>query len=336
MKSAAHDLIDIHTHVVPETFPAYMGRNMNVPWPSTAPAHACHRHVMVSGSVYRTVSHQCWDCNVRLQDMERQRVARQVLSPMPELLSYWFDADDGSAMSRYLNDVIATMVASNPRQFTGLAAVPLQDVDAAIRELDFAIHQLKLAGVEIGTNVNGVPIGDPRFEPFFAAAAEWGAAIFVHPIRPAGVERLVGPATLQPAVAFPGETGLAAASIISGGTLARHPTLRIAFSHGGGTFASLLPRFQFAWENFKDLREGIALEPRAAARSMYYDSLVYDATTIRHLMNVFGETQVMVGTDYPFAIMDTDPAGRIDTLELNEATRNLLCSANARRWLALD
>jgi aminocarboxymuconate-semialdehyde decarboxylase len=336
MKSAAHDLIDIHTHVVPETFPAYMGRNMNVPWPSTAPAHACHRHVMVSGSVYRTVSHQCWDCNVRLQDMERQRVARQVLSPMPELLSYWFDADDGSAMSRYLNDVIATMVASNPRQFTGLAAVPLQDVDAAIRELDFAIHQLKLAGVEIGTNVNGVPIGDPRFEPFFAAAAEWGAAIFVHPIRPAGVERLVGPATLQPAVAFPGETGLAAASIISGGTLARHPTLRIAFSHGGGTFASLLPRFQFAWENFKDLREGIALEPRAAARSMYYDSLVYDATTIRHLMNVFGETQVMAGTDYPFAIMDTDPAGRIDTLDLNEATQDLLCSANARRWLALD
>ena len=205
-----------------------------------------------------------------------------------------------------------------------------------LRELDFALHQLKLAGVEIGTNVNGVPIGDPRFEPFFAAAAKWGAAIFVHPIRPAGVDRLVGPASLQPAVAFPGETGLAAASMISGGTLAKHPSLRIAYSHGGGTFASLLPRFQFAWETFPDLRQSIAIEPRTAARCMYYDSLVYDATTIRHLMKVFGETQVMVGTDYPFSIMDPDPAGRIDALELDDATRDLVCADNARRWLAID
>lgn len=336
MASAARDLIDIHTHVVPENFPAYLGRNPNVPWPSMASAHACHRHVMVSGSVYRTVSHQCWDCKVRLGDMDKKRVARHVLSPMPELLSYWFDADDGSAMCRYLNETIAAMVASDPKRFTGLAAVPLQDLDAAIRELDFALHQLKLAGVEIGTNVNGVPIGDPRFEPFFAAAAKWGAAIFVHPIRPAGVDRLVGPASLQPAVAFPGETGLAAASMISGGTLAKHPSLRIAYSHGGGTFASLLPRFQFAWETFPDLRQSIAIEPRTAARCMYYDSLVYDATTIRHLMKVFGETQVMVGTDYPFSIMDPDPAGRIDALELDDATRDLVCADNARRWLAID
>lgn len=336
MTSAVRDLIDIHTHVVPRTFPAYVGRNQNVPWPSMAPAHACHQHVMVSGSVYRTVSHQCWDCKVRLGEMDRQRVARHVLSPMPELLSYWFDADDGSAMCRYLNEVIAGMVVTDPARFTGLAAVPLQDVDAAIHELDFAMHELKLAGVEVGTNVNGVPIGDARFEPFFAAAAKWGAAIFVHPIRPAGVDRLVGPGTLQPAVAFPGETGLAAASMISGGTLAKHPGLRIAYSHGGGTFASLLPRFQFAWETFSELRDSISIEPRAAARSMYYDSLVYDVTTIRHLLKMFGETQVMVGTDYPFAIMDPDPAARVEAVDLDESIQKLLCSENARRWLAID
>ena len=85
------ELIDIHTHVVPESFPAYLGVHANAPWPSMAPAQACHRHVMVSGAVYRTVSHQCWDCRVRLADMDDKRIGRQVLSPMPELLSHWCD-----------------------------------------------------------------------------------------------------------------------------------------------------------------------------------------------------------------------------------------------------
>ncbi len=84
------DLIDVHTHVVPERFPAYLGRHADAPWPSMAPAQdACHRHVMVDGRVYRTVSHQCRACSARLADMDRQGVGRQVLSPMPELLSTW-------------------------------------------------------------------------------------------------------------------------------------------------------------------------------------------------------------------------------------------------------
>ena len=91
--------IDVHTHVVPQEFPRYLGTAVDVPWPSMAPAHACHRHVMVSGKVYRTVSHQCWDCTVRQQDMQRLGIGRQVLSPMPELLSYWFPAQDGAAIA---------------------------------------------------------------------------------------------------------------------------------------------------------------------------------------------------------------------------------------------
>jgi aminocarboxymuconate-semialdehyde decarboxylase len=82
--------IDVHTHVVPATFPRYLGRHAGTPWPSTAAAHACHRHVMIDGRQYRTVSHQCWDTDVRRADMDRLGVSRQVLSPMPELLSYWF------------------------------------------------------------------------------------------------------------------------------------------------------------------------------------------------------------------------------------------------------
>ncbi|WP_372659236.1 amidohydrolase family protein [Hydrogenophaga sp.] len=334
----SHDgggLIDVHTHVVPQSFPAYVGRHVNAPWPSMAPAHACHQHVMVSGSVYRTVSHQCWDCVVRQTDMDQRRTGMQVLSPMPELLSYWLAPEDGRVLCSYLNEVIAEMVRRESSRFVGLAAVPLQDVDMAIEVLDHAVHQLGLAGVEIAGNVNGAVIGDPRFLPFFEAAAEWGAAVFVHPLRPSGLDRVVGPAALEQVLAFPGETGLAAASMITGGTLSQLPGLRIAYSHGGGSLAMLLPRLQHAWNVLPQVRDRLPGDPMQAARRMFYDNLVYDSDTIHHLIRVFGDEQVMVGTDYPFSIMDNDPAGRLEGLGLSADLVERLRSGNARRWLNL-
>jgi len=328
--------IDVHTHVVPYDFPNYVGGNHGAPWPSMAAANGCHRHVMVSGKVYRTVSEHAWDSWRRISDMDAANIAQQVLSPMPELLSYWLDASDGAAMARFLNDTVAVMVARAPGRFVGLGAVPLQDVDRAIVELDYAKHQLGLAGVEIGGNVNGTPIGDARFRPFFEAAERWGAAIFVHPLRPAGVERLVGPAALEQVLAFPGEIGLAAASMVTGGTLARHPRLRIAFSHGGGSLPVLLPRLQHTWEVFEPLRDVIEKAPRDLARSMYYDDLLYDDEAILRLVRIMGPTQVMVGSDYPFAIMDKDPTGRVDALDICADSMSLLRSGNARRWLGLE
>jgi aminocarboxymuconate-semialdehyde decarboxylase len=329
-------LIDVHTHVVPESFPAYLGQRHDAPWPSTAAAQPCHRHVMVSGAIYRTVSHQCWDCAVRQADMERSHTGRQVLSPMPELLSYWLTPEDGRALCAYLNEVIAAMAHQAPTRFVGLGAVPLQDVDMAIETLDHAIHQLGLAGVEIGGNINGAVIGDARFLPFFEAAAQWGAAVFVHPLRPSGLDRVIGPAALEQVLAFPGETGLAAASMITGGTLARLPGLRIAYSHGGGSLAMLLPRLQHAWSALPQLREHLPVEPLLAARRMFYDDLVYDDGAIHHLIRAFGNSQVMAGTDYPFPIMDTDPAGRLERLCLPAQTLQRLRSGNARRWLGLE
>jgi len=328
-------MTDVHTHVVPERFPAYVGKHLDARWPSTAPAHACHQHVMLAGSVYRTVSHQCWSSSVRLSDMDTTGVTRQVLSPMPELLSYWLAPEDGVAMCRFLNETIAGMVSAQPQRFVGLGAVPLQDVDAAIRELEIAVREFKLAGVEIGGNVEGTVIGDAKFSRFFAAAEQLGASIFVHPLRPSGADRLIGPAALEQVLAFPGETGLAAASLITGGTFAAHPGLRIAFSHGGGSFQALLPRLQHGWETFPVLKDKIALEPRAAARRFYYDSLVYDRATLAHLLHSFGDTQLMVGTDYPFLIMDKRPGDTLAALGLSPEVEARLHSGNAERWLGL-
>ncbi|MEX0731611.1 MAG: amidohydrolase family protein [Aquisalimonadaceae bacterium] len=329
------DAIDVHTHVVPEHFPPYAKKAAEVAWPSMVPAHDCHRHVMLSGKIYRTVSDRCWDVQARIADMTPLGISSQVLSPMPELLSYWLDAEDGAALSRYINEQIAEMVGREPGRFHGLGAVPLQDVDRAVAELVFLTDELGLSGVEIGTNINGIVLGDARLEPFFAAAEELGAAIFVHPLRPVGKERLIGPKALEQVLAFPGETALAAASLLTAGTLARHPNLRIAFSHGGGSLAMLLPRLQHGWETFDELRKVMPVSPNTAARRMYYDSLVYDTATLMQLIGRFGQTQILVGSDFPFRIRERDPVGRINALPVEAGLKAQLLRHNAMRWLGI-
>jgi aminocarboxymuconate-semialdehyde decarboxylase len=296
-------------------------------------AHTCHRNVMISGKVFRTVSHQCWNGKQRIIDMDGIGIEQQVLSPMPELLSYWMPTEDASTLLRYLNVEIARMVDLYPARFYGLGAVPLQSMGKAICELEFIVKVLGLAGIEIGTNVNGKPIGDPSFDEFFAAAHELGAAIFVHPLRPCGMDRLVGPAMLEQVLGFPCETGLAAASLLTNGTLLKYPGLRIALSHGGGSFSSLAARLNHAWKIFPALQEKMTEAPLSTARKFYVDSLVYNPEILSHQLKFFGIEKTILGTDYPFVIQESDPISRIFEIVSSDHERQLLCRENALRWL---
>jgi aminocarboxymuconate-semialdehyde decarboxylase len=324
--------IDVHTHFIPGHFPASPGGRSDIPWPSMQ--HGCgHAHVMISGRKYRTVPDTSWDGQKRAAAASAMRVERQAISPMPELLSYWLPAAEGKVLARHLNDSLAELVASHPERFVGLGTVPLQDVDAAIAELEYVMNTLKLAGVEIATHVGGVSIGDARFRPFFAAAERLGAAIFVHALKPAGMDRLVGPPALEQIVAFPGDVALAIASMMTGGTLEAHEKLRIAFSHSGGAFNSLLPRLQHGWSVVPAIKECMARSPRELAKRLYVDSLTYDEDMLRQSLKNFGTDRVMVGTDYPFAIHEKDPNARLDVLKLDAAARQLVEEGNARRFL---
>ncbi len=327
--------IDVHTHFIPESFPAYRGKGANIPWPSIAPAGCGHAHVMISGKNYRTVPTTSWDAASRITDMDAIGLTRHVLSPMPELLSYWLPAEDAQVLVRHLNDEMARLVSRHPDRFSALGAVPLQDVDLAIRELEYVMKTLGLAGVEIATHVNGIAIGDPRLAPFFAAAEALDAAVFVHALHPAGRDRIVGAGISEQVVCFPGEVALGIASIITGQTLERHPRLRIGFSHGGGAFGMLLPRMQHSWQAVPAMRETVKRAPQEYARMMYYDTLTYSAASLGFVIESFGASQVMIGTDYPFAIRDPDPLASIAGLGVDEATARALAEGNARRFLKL-
>jgi aminocarboxymuconate-semialdehyde decarboxylase len=325
--------IDIHTHIVPAEFPAYAGKHGGVHWPSMAPAHDCHhKNVMIDGKNFRTVSDQCWDIGRRAEAMAQMGIARQVLSPMPELLSYWLPLNDALPLIRHVNDCIAAMVARAPDKFIGLGGVPMQDPDAAAHELERLMRD-GFRGVELGSNVNGAALGDPKFDGFFTAAEQLDAAVFVHALHPSGKERIVGPPGLMAYIGFPLDTAYAIAALMTGGTLTRHPRLRLAFSHGGGAFASILPRLTQGWKIKPEFAALIGASPYEHARRLYYDTLVYDAPTLRHLIDTFGVRQLCLGTDFPFDIHERHPVEAVAALNLDGGEVKLLLHDNAARFL---
>jgi len=328
--------VDVHSHVVPHDFPSYLGSKVPSQWPSMVPAHECHRSVMIAGKLYRTVSDKAWSATKRLADLPTMGLNTQAISPMPELLSYWMQAADARQLLRYINEQIAVMVHESNGALVGLCAVPLQDLDTAIAELRHAVGTLGFAGVEIGSNIDGVPIGHPSLDPFFEACEALGAAVFVHALKPTGMDRLVGPATLQQVLGYPTDVGLAAASAITGNLMIRRPRLRIAFSHGGGTLASLLPRLQQGWDVFPALKEEVKASPMEQARKLYYDTLVFDERTLKHLVDTFGSTQLMLGTDYPFNFCEQAPVDRVESAGFDADVADRLVHLNAEAFLGIE
>jgi aminocarboxymuconate-semialdehyde decarboxylase len=324
--------IDIHSHVVPADFPAYVGRSAAPQWPVMHTTDDCaKRDMMIDGRRFRTIEDVAWDVDRRTAAMDEMGLARQVLSPLPELLSYWLEPNDAERLCRHVNDTIAAMVARAPDHFLALGGVPLQAPDLALRELERLMATGVFRGLEIGTNVNGVPIGDARYAELFAAAEALGAAIFIHPERPIGRERMIGPPVLTNLIGHPCDTSFAVISLITGGILARHPGLRVAVAHGGGAFPIVLPRLEHGWRSVPALREAVAVSPTELARRLYYDSVVYDTEVIDFVISRFGAERVCIGTDIP--------AGKIDPKLLaivahrTAEERNLIRGDNARRWL---
>lgn len=327
--------IDIHTHAVPRDFPSYTGSCCDVPWPSMVHDHCGHAEIMIGGKLFRKIGEAAWSAPRRVADMVEMGIARQVVSPMPELLSYWLDVADAVMLLRHVNAEIAAMVAQASGAVIGMGAVPLQDVDRAIRELRYNAESLGLRAVEVGSNVNGVAIGDTRFEPFFAAAADMGIAVFVHALRATGKERLVGPPMLEQIVAFPGEIALAAASLVTGGVLARHPSLRIAFSHGGGGFALTLARMQHFWQHLPRFGDLLIEAPIETARRAFYDLTVFDPLMVRMLADSVGPGQLLLGSDYPFAAYEARPLDLLARAGLAPDVIAMIGRDNALRYLGL-
>jgi len=297
--------IDIHTHFVPRKMPDAGGRNPL--WPSITHGERDTAAVMVGGKLFRAIDSRSWDGARRRDDMAADGIGLQLVSPMPELLSHWFPVADADALCSHINGGIAELCAAHPKSFAGLGMVPLQDPALAARRLA-GIKAQGLHGVEIGTHINGVALGDSRLDEFYAAAEEAGVALMVHALHPAGMERIAGRPELAAVAVFPLETAYAATSLLTHGVTERFPKLRIMLSHGGGALAWILPRLSHAHGLGGPLATLFPRAPEAMVRGFYYDTVLYEAAALRYLADHVGTERLLVGSDYPFTIKQDRPA----------------------------
>ncbi len=327
--------VDIHTHLLPAELPRFAeryGYGGFITLDHHAPCRA--RMLRDDGKFFREVESNCWDPVKRIEECDAHGVRVQVLSTVPVMFSYWAKPEHGLDISRFLNDHLASVVRAHPRRFVGLGTVPLQAPELAVRELERCVRELGLAGVQIGSHVNDWNLSDETLFPFFQAAAELGAAVFVHPWDMMGEARMQK-YWLPWLVGMPAEVSLAICSVIFGGVLERLPNLRLAFAHGGGSFPGTLGRIEHGFEARPDLcAVDNKVPPRDYLGRFWVDSLVHDADTLRFILRLFGPQKVALGTDYPFPLGELQPGALIHSLpELEAPTRERLLWRNAFEWL---
>ena len=327
--------IDIHTHIMPEHMP-----NWTQKFGYGEFIHLEHRNceacMMKGDKLFRVVEENCFKEDVRIKEMDETDVSMQVLSTIPVLFNYWAKPADGLETSRFFNDHIAETVSKKPKRFIGLGTLPLQDVDLAIKEMERCVNELKMPGVEIGTNINGENLSEKKFFPFYEAAEKIGCALFVHPWEMMGEDKMEK-YWLPWLVGMPAETSRAICSMIFGGVLHKFPKLRVAFAHGGGSFPFTIGRIKHGFDVRPDL---VAPDnnnsPEEYIGKFWVDSLVHDKNAFQYLMDVIGEDKICLGSDYPFPLGEHKPGRLIEKMKLGKKIEKKLFSRNAEEWLGIN
>ncbi|MCZ4585972.1 amidohydrolase family protein [Rhodococcus opacus] len=274
------------------------------------------------------------DLDVRLRTMDAAGVDVQLVSPSPMQYHYWADPGLAREVWTATNDAMAA-VAGDPRgRFSAIGVAPLQHPDQAVEALEHAVVEHGLRGVEVSSFARYgdtvVQLSDPRLDSFWARAAELHALVFLHPLGCTVETSRLDAWYLDNVIGQPLEHAIALSHVIFSGVLDRHPGLRLLAAHGGGYLPTYLGRSDHAWQVRSDART-CERPPSDYARELFYDSLVYTGQGLRHLVEIAGAGQVLLGTDYPFDMGVTDPVQRLDAAGLDPADRDLVAAGNAAR-----
>jgi aminocarboxymuconate-semialdehyde decarboxylase len=272
---------------------------------------------------------------LRLADMDRQRVDLQVIAIPPPNFHYHVPPGVGAVFARIQNDALIALSDKEPDRFHVFATLPLQDIEASLAEIERVAGLPRVRGVQIGSNIDGTDVDDPSLEPVWADLERRDLPVWFHSDQRsiAGADRMKT-YYLQNLIGIPLESTIAAAKLIFGGVIDRHPDLRIGFTHGGGFAPYQIGRWEHGWSVRPEPKVNIAAHgPRHFFAALYFDSLTHDPISLEMLGRRMGWEQVMLGSDYPFDMASADPAGALEEVEMSDEDRALVLQGNAERFL---
>ncbi len=328
-------VIDIHNHFFPRTWPDLAARYGTPNWPSIKHTQPGEADILVGERFFRHIYAACWDPEVRLQEMDRDGVDVQVISATPVLFSYDQPVEHALDCAQLFNDAALELCARGRGRLKSLCQVPLQNIDAACKELSRCMRAGHL-GVQIGNHVGEKNLDDPGIVTFLQHCASEGAAVLVHPWDMLGQSRM-SKYMMPWTVGMPAETQLGIVAMILGGAFDKlPPNLRICFAHGGGSFAFLLGRLENAWRNHPAAHGVCELPPSQYLKRFYVDSAVFDQRALHFLVETMGAERVMLGSDYPFPLGEHGIGSLIRSSHLSASAKTQLLGGNALEFLALE
>ena len=307
--------IDVHAHLVPQSLwrAAAAGKD----WYGYRHEAGQGLGVMVGNGKRTAFSSPKvrFTTDERLKDMDAQGVDVQVLSIHTPFFGYHLEPAQGRQLAREVNDEIAGLTRQSPERFAGLATLPVQDVAAAIDELERAVTVLGLKGAELDTNVNGEQWDEPKFLPFFKAAEAMGAVLFFHPQPQHNflMERTPRDGLFN-SLGVILDDAIVVAILISGGVLEACPDLRVCVAHGGGPACFAMGRLDRGWQSRPEARR-IPQPPSAYQRRLYYDSVTGSEEVLRFLLDQVGADRVVLGSDWPFVSWHPSPVAWLQGLK---------------------
>ena len=272
--------------------------------------------------------------DARFRVMDEMGVDVQLISPGPPQLYYTIPVDIAVKATQALNDGIAEYVGKHTDRLCALGGVPLADANAAVKELERCMKELKFKGVEILTNVAGKELSDPAFAPFWKKAEELGALVMIHPNGFTQADRL-SRFYFNNVIGNPLDTTVALHYLIFDGVMERHPRLKIFAVHGGGYLGGYSGRIDHAWGARADAHSTLPQPPTHYLKKIYFDTVVFTPVQLEALVKTFGVDHVLLGTDYPFDMADFDPIEHVVSTGFDAAATAAICGGNAKKLLGL-
>ncbi|MCH9038363.1 MAG: amidohydrolase [Chloroflexi bacterium] len=276
-----------------------------------------------------------WNPEQRIRDMDSLGVDVHVVSTGSPFYFYDRDIEVTKASSRECNDEVHQMTVDHPTRFAGLGTLPMQDVNAAVAELERCMTQLGFKGAMIDDHVNGKQYDEPEFEPFWNAAEEMGAMLLIHQ-RPsqASVRHRTTRYHLPNTIGNLVDRAVTFASFVFGGVMERHPDLRVCLSHAGGYTCYGIGRMDRGWQVRSEARIHIDKPPSAYLSRFWYDCLTHSEEALRYVIDTVGVDRVVFGTDWPADMaIDWSPAWILGLESLTQDEKDAILWKNLETLL---